>query len=171
MLLHELSLTGKISPPLFILLHHWSLREGTVNSFILIDLLHLLLVMRLLILCLVVNNVHQVNGCLSYSDKVPDGFYLIHGMDSYVWVVCTDLQENGRIPSVDTLKSVDPCIDSSLEVVLVDRRSDPGLRELQNIVHGISCSSITTTEVVDQLSKLVCNRMGWASLAFMAWPI
>ncbi|XP_057422709.1 serine/threonine-protein kinase CTR1-like isoform X2 [Lotus japonicus] len=101
-----------------------------------------------------------VNGCLSYSDKIPDGFYLIHGMDSYVWTVCTDLQENGRIPSVDTLKSVDPCIDSSLEVVLVDRRSDPTLRELQNTVHSISSSSLTTAEVVDHLSKLVCNRMG-----------
>jgi len=101
-----------------------------------------------------------VNGCLSYSDKIPDGFYLIHGMDSYVWTVCTDLQENSRIPSVDTLKSVHPRIDSSLEVVLVDRRSDASLRELQNMVHNISCSSITTTEVVDQLSKLVCNCMG-----------
>ncbi|KAK7345413.1 hypothetical protein VNO77_16017 [Canavalia gladiata] len=101
-----------------------------------------------------------VNGCLSYFDKIPDGFYLIHGMDSYVWTVCTDLQENGRIPSVDTLKSVNPGIVSSLEVVLVDRRSDPSLRELQNRVHNISCGSITTTEVVDQLSKLVCNRMG-----------
>lgn len=103
---------------------------------------------------------HQVHGCLSYSAKIPDGFYLIHGMDSFVWTVCTDLQENGRIPSVDTLKSVDPCIDSSLEVVLVDRCSDPSLKELQNRVNSISCTSITTKEVVDQLSKLVCNHMG-----------
>ncbi|XP_073223308.1 serine/threonine-protein kinase CTR1 isoform X1 [Cicer arietinum] len=86
-------------------------------------------------------------------------------MDSYVWTVCTDLQENSRIPSVDTLKSVHPRIDSSLEVVLVDRRGDPTLRELQNIVHNISCSSITTTEVVDQLSKLVCNCMGGSASA------
>ncbi|XP_058729547.1 serine/threonine-protein kinase CTR1 [Vicia villosa] len=106
-----------------------------------------------------------VNGCLSYSDKIPDGFYLIHGMDSYVWTVCTDLQENSRIPSVDTLKSVHPRIDSSLEVVLVDRHHDASLRELQNIVQDISCSSITTTEVVDQLSKLVCNRMGGSASA------
>ncbi|CAL5207364.1 unnamed protein product [Lathyrus oleraceus] len=106
-----------------------------------------------------------VNGCLSYSDKIPDGFYLIHGMDSYVWTVCTDLQENSRIPSVDTLKSVHPRTGSSLEVVLVDRRYDASLRELQNIVHDISCSSITTTEVVDQLSKLVCNRMGGSASA------
>ena len=47
-------------------------------------------------------------------------FYLFHGMDYYVLSVCTDLQENLWIPSIDTLKSVDPCIDSSLEVILVD---------------------------------------------------
>lgn len=115
--------------------------------------------MQLLILCLV-NNVHQVNGCLSYSDKIPDGFYLIHGMDSFVWTMCTDLHENGRIPSVDMLKSVNPCVVPSLEVVMVDRCSDPSLRDLQNNVHNISCTSITTTDVVDKLSKLVCNRMG-----------
>ncbi|KAH8505787.1 hypothetical protein Peur_044891 [Populus x canadensis] len=101
-----------------------------------------------------------VNGCLSYFNKIPDGFYLIHGMDPYVWTVCTDLQDNGRIPSIESLKSVDPNADSSMEVVLIDRRSDPNLKELQNRVHGISCSSITTKEVVDQLAKLVCNRMG-----------
>ncbi|ESW17250.1 hypothetical protein PHAVU_007G223500 [Phaseolus vulgaris] len=101
-----------------------------------------------------------VNGCLSYSDKIPDGFYLIHGMDSFVWTVCTDLHENGRIPSVDMLKSVNPSIVSSVEVVLVDQNSDPSLRDLQNRAHNISCSSITTSDVVDQLSKLVCNRMG-----------
>ncbi|GKV37559.1 hypothetical protein SLEP1_g45579 [Rubroshorea leprosula] len=101
-----------------------------------------------------------VNGCLSYSDKVPDGFYLIHGMDPYMWTVCTDLHEHGRIPSIESLKSVDPSADSSLEVVLVDRRSDPSLKELQNRVHNISCTCITTEEVVDQLAKLVCNHMG-----------
>ncbi|KAL9336718.1 hypothetical protein Peur_071206 [Populus x canadensis] len=101
-----------------------------------------------------------VSGCLSYLDKIPDGFYLIHGMDPYVWTVCTDLQENGRIPSIESLKSVDPNADSSMEVVLIDQRSDPCLKELQNRVHSISCSCVTTKEVVDQLAKLVCNRMG-----------
>ncbi|XP_020211478.1 serine/threonine-protein kinase CTR1 isoform X1 [Cajanus cajan] len=101
-----------------------------------------------------------VNGCLLYFDKIPDGFYLIHGMDPYVWTVCTDLQENGRIPSIETLKSLDPSCDSSLEVVLVDRRSDPILKELQNKVHDIPCRCIATTDVVDQLAKLVCNCMG-----------
>ncbi|KAK8280232.1 hypothetical protein V6Z12_D09G162300 [Gossypium hirsutum] len=80
-----------------------------------------------------------VNGCLSYFDKVPDGFYLIHGVHPYVWKVCTDLHEH------------------------VDRRSDPGLKDLQNRVHNISCICITTKEVVDQLAMLVCSRMGGSS--------
>lgn len=101
-----------------------------------------------------------MNGCLSYFDKVSDGFYLIHGMNPYVWSVCTELQENGRIPSIELLRSVDPTADSSIEVVLIDRRSDLILKEYQNTAFNISSSCITTKEVVDQLAKLVCNRMG-----------
>ncbi|KAL4339347.1 hypothetical protein GQ457_08G018550 [Hibiscus cannabinus] len=104
-----------------------------------------------------------VNGCLSYFDKVPDGFYLIHGVHTYVWNVCTDLHEHGRIPSIESLRSVDPTVDLPVDVILVDKRSDPGLKELQNRVHNISCTCITTKEVVDQLAKLVCSRMGGSS--------
>ncbi|KAJ8899587.1 hypothetical protein K2173_018561 [Erythroxylum novogranatense] len=101
-----------------------------------------------------------VNGCLSYYDKIPDGFYIIHGMDPYVWTVCTDLQESSHIPSIDSLKSVNASDNPSFEVVLIDQHSDPGLKELQTRVHNISSSCITTEEVADQLAKLVCNRMG-----------
>ncbi|KAL3628365.1 copper transport protein ctr1 [Castilleja foliolosa] len=104
-----------------------------------------------------------VNGCLSYFDKVPDGFYMIHGMDPYVWAVCSDHQESGRIPSLDVLKTVDPAVLSSVEVILVDRRGDPSLKELQNRIHNLSSSCITTKEIVDQLAKLVCNHMGGAA--------
>lgn len=97
---------------------------------------------------------------MSYFDKVPDGFYLIHGMDPYVWTMCCDLQESGRIPSLELLKAIDIGSEFLVEVILIDRRSDPSLRELQNRIHSISCNSITTLEVVDQLAKLVCNRMG-----------
>lgn len=103
---------------------------------------------------------YQVNGCLSYFDKIPDGFYLIHGMDPYVWIVCSDLQESGRIPSLESLKAADPSILPSVEVTLIDRRTDPSLKELQNRIHNLSPSCITTKEVVDQLAKLVCNHMG-----------
>ncbi|CAA7034002.1 unnamed protein product [Microthlaspi erraticum] len=101
-----------------------------------------------------------VNGCLSYYDKVPDGFYMINGLDPYIWTLCIDLHESGRIPSIESLRAVDSGADSSLEAILVDRRSDPSFKELHNRVHDISCSCITTKEVVDQLAKLVCNRMG-----------
>jgi len=101
---------------------------------------------------------YQVNGCLLY-DRIPDGFYLIHGMDPYVWTLCTDLQENGRIPSIETLKYINPS-NSSLEVILVDRLRDPILKELQNKVHDIFSRSTATTYVVDQLSKLVFDCMG-----------
>ncbi|KAH9738423.1 serine/threonine-protein kinase CTR1 [Citrus sinensis] len=75
------------------------------------------------------------------------------------------MNENGRIPSIESLRSVDPSSDSLIEVVLIDRRSDPSLKELQNRVVNISCTCITTQEVVDQLAKLVCNRMGGSATA------
>ncbi|XP_042943614.1 serine/threonine-protein kinase CTR1-like [Carya illinoinensis] len=101
-----------------------------------------------------------VNGCLSYFDKVPDGFYLIHGMDPYAWAICPDLQESGRIPSIESVRSVRSASDSSIEVVLIDQRTDTSLKELQDRVLSISSSCITTKEVVNQLAKLVCNLMG-----------
>ncbi|CAO2824088.1 unnamed protein product [Amaranthus hypochondriacus] len=101
-----------------------------------------------------------VNGCLSYSDKIPDGFYFIHGMDPYVWTVCADLQENGRIPSIESLKLVDPVNESLLEVVLIDRCSDSNLRELLNRALEIFHLCMNPDDVVDQLAKLACNRMG-----------
>lgn len=104
-----------------------------------------------------------VNGCLSYSDKIPDGFYLIHGMDPYVWTICVDLQENDRIPSIESLKAVDPRNESSLEVILIDRRSDSSLKELLNRAHGLSCNCITSDDIVDHLAKLVCSCMGGAA--------
>ncbi|KAL3623380.1 copper transport protein ctr1 [Castilleja foliolosa] len=104
-----------------------------------------------------------VNGCLSYYDNVPNGFYSIHGMDPYFWAVCSDIQESGRIPPLDSLKTIDPAVLSSVEVILVDPRGDSSLQELQNRIQIVSSSSITTKEVVDELAKLVCNHMGHAS--------
>lgn len=86
---------------------------------------------------------------------------MIDGLDPYIWTLCIDLHESGRIPSIGSLRGVESSgADSSLEAILVDRRSDPAFKELHNRVHDISCSCITTKEVVDQLAKLICNRMG-----------
>ncbi|KAF7148308.1 hypothetical protein RHSIM_Rhsim03G0106200 [Rhododendron simsii] len=101
-----------------------------------------------------------LTGCMSYCDKVPDGFYLIHGMDPYIWSLSTDLEDSGRVPSFDTLKAVDPADGSPTEVVLIDKSWDSGLKELQSMVHSLSSNWITRKEVVDHLAELVCNRMG-----------
>ncbi|KAL6585444.1 copper transport protein ctr1 [Orobanche minor] len=81
----------------------------------------------------------------------------------YIWALCSDLQESGRIPSLDSLKTVDTAVSSSIEVISIDRRGDSSLQELQNRIHAVSAKSITTKEVVDELAKLVCNHMGHAS--------
>lgn len=61
-----------------------------------------------------------MNGSVSYSYKIPDGFYLIQGMDPFVWTLCIDVLEESRIPSIKSLKTVNPS-DSSIEVGLIDR--------------------------------------------------
>ncbi|XP_014513845.1 serine/threonine-protein kinase CTR1 isoform X2 [Vigna radiata var. radiata] len=105
-----------------------------------------------------------VDGCLQYTDKILDGFYLIHGMDAYTWTLSTDLQNVGIIPSFESLMSVEPSDDSSIVVVAVDKSRDPGLRELQNRVASLSNNWITTKDATDQLASLICNRMGGGSL-------
>ncbi|OMO66817.1 hypothetical protein CCACVL1_20983 [Corchorus capsularis] len=101
-----------------------------------------------------------VNGSLSYFDKIPDGFYLIHGMDPYAWSISADQGEIGRMPSLESLKSIDLNDDTSINVVLIDKLRDPTLKELQNWVLSISSSWVSTKDVIDQLACLVCNRMG-----------
>ncbi|KAL2893080.1 Serine/threonine-protein kinase CTR1 [Bienertia sinuspersici] len=61
----------------------------------------------------------QVSGCLSYTDKISDGFYNILGMNPHVWVMCSDNEEANGIPSLTSLKAVSPH-DTSMEVVIVD---------------------------------------------------
>ncbi|OAY38948.1 serine/threonine-protein kinase CTR1 isoform X2 [Manihot esculenta] len=101
-----------------------------------------------------------VNGSLTYFDKIPDGFYLIHGVDPYAWTLSTDQQDIGLVPSFESLKALDPCADLSIKVVSVDRFRDPGLKELLNSVINNSSSWLTTKDVIVQLANLVTNRMG-----------
>lgn len=106
-----------------------------------------------------------MNGCLSYYDKIPDGFYLIHGMDPYAWTLSTDVQDSGCVPSLGALMAVDPRADLSIKVVSIDKSSDPGLKKLQNRLFVLSNSwitkkDVTIKDVIDQLANLVCNQMG-----------
>ncbi|XP_078157230.1 protein kinase superfamily protein isoform X1 [Carex rostrata] len=105
---------------------------------------------------------HQfwVNGCLSYHDKIPDGFYLIQGMDPFVWALCNDMQDSNRIPSIDSLKLVEPS-DSSFEVVVIDKMVDYDLRRLHSMVMDVSSNSAySPKDLVEQLAKIVCTHMG-----------
>jgi len=101
----------------------------------------------------------QVNGSLSYNSTIPDGFYLIHGMDPFVWSLCTDVQEENRIPSMESLKSVRPD-DSSIQAILIDRRTDFELGMLESYASSILSSSADAKDVVIQLAKLISSRMG-----------
>lgn len=102
----------------------------------------------------------QVNGCLQYSDKIPDGFYFIHGMDAYSWTISADLQNFGLIPSFESLMSVEPCDDVSVVVVAIDKSRDPGLRELLNGIVSLSNNRIAKNDVISHLANVVCSRLG-----------
>ncbi|KAK8579737.1 hypothetical protein V6N12_070047 [Hibiscus sabdariffa] len=104
-----------------------------------------------------------VNGILSYFDRIPDGFYLVNGMDPYAWTISADQGEIGQMPSLESLKGIDPHDDLSITVVLIDRLRDPSLKELQNWVLNISSSWISTKEAINQLACFVCNQMGGAA--------
>lgn len=101
-----------------------------------------------------------MNGCLSYFDRILDGFYLIHGMDPYTWTIGTNQRDTGLIPSYKSLKDVDPHNDSSIEVILIDKSRDLDLKELDNIVLSLLSNRVTAEDVVRQLANLVCDHMG-----------
>ncbi|KAK4571956.1 hypothetical protein RGQ29_030378 [Quercus rubra] len=100
-----------------------------------------------------------VSGCLSYTDKISDGFYNILGMNPYVWLMCNDVEEGSQLPPLRSLKEVDPN-ETSMEVVLVDRRGDSRLKELEDKAQELYCASEDTFMLVKKLGKLVAIYMG-----------
>ncbi|KAL2520748.1 Protein kinase superfamily protein [Forsythia ovata] len=100
-----------------------------------------------------------VNGCLSYDDKITNGFYNILGMNPYLWLMCNELEEGRRMPSLVALKTVEPT-DLSMEVVLIDQCGDSQLRKLENRAQEISFSAENTLVLADKLGKLVSVYMG-----------
>ena len=100
-----------------------------------------------------------MSGCLSYSDKISDGFYNILGMNPYLWVMCNDDEEVSKLPPLKSLKEIEPS-ETSMEVVLVDRRGDSRLKELEDKAQELYCASENTLVLVEQLGKLVAIYMG-----------
>lgn len=100
-----------------------------------------------------------VSGCLSYSDKISDGFYNILGMNPYLWVMCNTWEEGRQLPPLLSLKEIEPS-EMPMEVVLVDRRGDWRLKELEDKAQELYCASENTLVLVEQLGKLVAIYMG-----------
>ncbi|KAJ0024667.1 hypothetical protein Pint_08499 [Pistacia integerrima] len=100
-----------------------------------------------------------VSGCLSYSDKISDGFYHILGMNPYLWVMCNDSEEGKRLPSLVSLKEIEPT-ETTMEVVLIDRHGDPRLKELEDRAQELYCASENTLVLVEKLGQLVAICMG-----------
>lgn len=100
---------------------------------------------------------------MSYNEKISDGFYNILGMNPYLWMMCNDVEEGKRIPSLTSLKEIKHG-ETSMEVVLVDKKGDSRLRELQDKAYELSCASENTLVLVEKLGKLVAIYMGWVSI-------
>ncbi|CAN6278710.1 unnamed protein product [Urochloa humidicola] len=100
-----------------------------------------------------------VNGSLSYSDKVPDGFYLIQGMDPFIWTLCNDVHDGGRVPSIESLKAVNPT-ESSIEAVIVDKVADYELRQLISMAIDVSRNRADSKEIATRLAGAVSAKMG-----------
>lgn len=100
-----------------------------------------------------------VSGCLSYADKISDGFYNILGMNPYLWIMCNDLEEGRRLPSLMSLQEVEPG-EPSMEVVLIDKRGDSRLKELEDKAQELFSDSENTLVLVKRLGKLVAISMG-----------
>ncbi|CAN0921762.1 Serine/threonine-protein kinase CTR1 [Linum grandiflorum] len=100
-----------------------------------------------------------VSGCLSYDDKITDGFYNILGMNPYLWVMCNDEDEGKKLPSLMALREIDPS-NTTMEVVLVDKRADSRLRELEDKAQELFSASENTLVLVEKLGKLVAICMG-----------
>lgn len=65
-----------------------------------------------------------MNNSLGYDEKVVDGFYEVWGMSPAMWSMCTEMEEYGRMPSLDMLRGVHPG-ETQFEVILVDRSDGP----------------------------------------------
>ncbi|KAI3938263.1 hypothetical protein MKW92_043276 [Papaver armeniacum] len=102
-----------------------------------------------------------VSGCLSYSDKISDGFYNILGMNPYLWLMCNELEEGKKLPPLLSLRAINPD-DVSMEVVLVDRQGDLRLKELEDKAQELQFATGNSLVLVEKLGKLVSIYMGGA---------
>ena len=81
------------------------------------------------------------------------------GMNPHLWMMCNDLEEGKRLPSLVALKAVEPS-DTLMEVVLVDSQEDSRLRALEAKAQEIYHNAENTFVLVEKIGKLVAVYMG-----------
>lgn len=91
-------------------------------------------------------------------------------MDPYLWLMCNNSEEGQRLPSLLLLKETEPS-DTSMEVVLIDRREDSRLKELEDKAHELYCSSDNMLVLVEKLGRLVAVYMGYILLSVLFFSI
>ncbi|KAJ0078797.1 hypothetical protein Patl1_24058 [Pistacia atlantica] len=84
-------------------------------------------------------------------------------MNPYLWVMCNDSEEGKRLPSLVSLKEIEPT-ETTMEVVLIDRHGDSRLKELEDRAQELYCASENTLVLVEKLGQLVAICMGNFSL-------
>eukprot|EP00897_Mesotaenium_endlicherianum_P007895 jgi/Mesen1/7133/ME000369S06450 len=106
--------------------------------------------------------VPQVNGGLSYEDRVEDGFYDLWGISPYVWSMCMDATQRGRMPPLESLRAMHPS-EASFDVTLVNRTVDKELKELEDEAVGLAYAANDVQTLAKQLGALVAKYLGGAA--------
>lgn len=89
------------------------------------------------------------------------------GMDPFLWAMCNESEEGRTLPTLVALRAVDP-MESSMEVVLVDKPGDPGLKMLEEKALEYYYALGVSLELVKNLARLVSDFMGYASNLFLS---
>lgn len=73
--------------------------------------------------------------------------------------MCNEDEEGSRLPSLMSLKEIEPS-ETSMEVIIVDRRGDARLKALEDKAQELYCASENMLVLVEKLGKLVAIYMG-----------
>jgi len=69
------------------------------------------------------------------------------------------VHDGGRVPSIESLKAVNPT-DSAIEVVIVDKVADYDLRQLISMAIDVSRNRADSKEIASRLAAVVSTKMG-----------
>ncbi|WVZ75199.1 hypothetical protein U9M48_023280 [Paspalum notatum var. saurae] len=80
-------------------------------------------------------------------------------MDPFIWTLCNDVHDGGRVPPIESLKAVNPT-ESAIEVVIVDKVADYDLRKLISMAIDVSRNRAESKEIATRLAGVVSAKMG-----------